>query len=425
MNFRKPNAPRRTTITILLIMAISAFLTNIYAQDNNKLVKANNLYKAKRYAEAIPIYEDLLENNFNKSVLLKLGKSHRQINNIAEALEKYHLLMQQPEVKPDHQLDFVELLIMNGDYKEAQKSLKKIPSIDGTIDKIFGLTTMINNNYNLKPVYDSVQLESFMYNTTESDENSPFFLENKLIFTSDQSQKSNIKKKSGLTGRAYYKVWEAEMDDSVFSSPKEIGNAINATNKNTANAFFNLEHQEVYFTKNDNKKDRKDFYNMQLYRSEMKNGKFGKADKISVNSSQYNYMHPCLSSDGNILLYVSDRPGEGGTDIYISRRTKEGWSRGKNIGEVINTTANEGFPFLDDQGDLYFCSKGHSGLGGYDIFVAKKNRKGTWDAPINLGRPFNSQYDDISIFFKKEGKKGAFTSARNGSDDIFLFEILP
>jgi len=213
------------------------------------------------------------------------------------------------------------------------------------------------------------------------------------------------------------------MKDSLFSSPKEIGNSINATNKNTANAFFNLEHQEVYFTKNDNKKDRKDFYNMQLYRSEIKNGKYGRADKISVNTSEYNFMHPCLSTDGNILLFVSDRPGEGGTDIFISRRTKDGWSKGKNLGEEINTMANEGFPFLDDKGDLYFCSKGHSGLGGYDIFVAKKNLKGSWDAPVNLGRPFNSQYDDISIFFKKDGAQGAFTSARNGSDDIFLFEI--
>jgi len=170
MDFRKPNVPSKSTIVILLIMAISAFLTNIYAQDNNKLVKANNLYNAKRYAEAIPIYEDLLEKDFNKSVLLKLGKSHRQINNLKEALEKFQILMAQPEVKPDHQLDYVELLIMNGDYEEARKYMQDIPSIDGTIDKIFMLSSMINNNYDLKPVYDSVQLNSFTHNTVESDE---------------------------------------------------------------------------------------------------------------------------------------------------------------------------------------------------------------------------------------------------------------
>jgi len=84
MDSKKPNFLLRSTIAFLLFIVCPAYLTNIYAQDNNKLVKANSLYKAKRYAEAIPIYEEILDRDFNKSVLLKLGKCHRQINNLVE-----------------------------------------------------------------------------------------------------------------------------------------------------------------------------------------------------------------------------------------------------------------------------------------------------------------------------------------------------
>lgn len=423
MDTKKPNSFFRSTIRLLLFIVCSIFLTNTYAQYSNKLVKANNLYKAKRYAEAIPIYEQIIEQDFNKSALLKLAKSHRQINNLSEALENYRILMQQPEVKNDHKLDFVELLIMNGNYLEAKKSLAEVKSLESTIHEIFRLNGMINNHYNLSPLYDSVYIESFAHNTALTDENSPYFLNDKIIFTSDQSTKTNVKKKSGLTGRAFYKVWESTMNGEAYSNPKPLGNSVNASNKNTANAFFDLKNKEVLFTKNDNTRDRKNFYNMQLYSSKIKNGNFGKAQKLPFCSSEFNFMHPCLSKDGKVLLFVSDRPGEGGTDIFMAKRTKDGWSRARNIGETINTVANEGFPFLDEDGNLYFCSKGHSGLGGYDIFLSKKEIDGSWGKPVNLGRPFNSQHDDISIYFKAKDQKGAFTSSRNGSDDIFLFEI--
>ncbi len=413
----------KSTFCCLLIIVCSGMLTNIYAQDNNKLVKANALFKAKRFADAIPIYEELLERDFNKNILLKLAQSHRMVNHLEEALEKYELLMQLPEVKPERHLEYVELLIMNGDYKQAKQSLSKVVSANTTIEDIMKLTSMINNNYNIDSMFQEVTLEAFAHNKPMSDENSPYFLKDKLIYTSDQSTLSKLKNKSGWTGRAFYKVWESKIENELYTSPKAFSKAVNATNKNTANAVFDMENQEVFFTKNDNTKDRKDFYNMQLYSCSIKKGKLGKATKLAVNSTEYNYMHPCISVDGKKLLYVSDRPGEGGTDIFMSHRTKDGWSRGKNIGNIINTKDNEGYPFLDAEGNLYFCSKGHSGLGGYDIFLAKMNKEGSWDPPINLGRPFNSQHDDISIFFKENGKDGAFTSSRGGSDDIFLFTI--
>jgi len=413
-----------TTLYCLFFIVLSGFSSPLYAQDNNKLAKANTLFKAKRYAEAIIVYEDILEKNFNKSVLLKLGRCHRQVNNLPEALEHYTTLMAQPEVKPDIQLEYVELLIMNGDYQQATQYVSKIPSTNTNFKQILNLTSMINNNYEIDTMFHNVQLTSFAHNTPLNDENSPFFLQEKLIYTSDNSQAAKVSNKSGMTGRAYYKIWQSEKANGSFGAPKIFSKSINAANKNTANAAFDLKNKEVIFTKNDNIKDRNSFYNMQLYTSEIKGGKYGKAKKLDINNPQYNFMHPSVSKDGKTLLFVSDKKGQGGTDIFMSKRTKEGWTRPRNIGDVINTEFNEGFPFLDQEGNLYFCSKGHSGLGGYDIYFAEKDIvENTWKQPKNLGRPFNSQHDDISIFFKEDGKSGAFTSSREGSDDIYLFSI--
>ena len=133
-------------------------------------------------------------------------------------------------------------------------------------------------------------------------------------------------------------------------------------------------------------------------------------------------MHPAISVDGNRLFFTSDKPGgEGGTDIYVSYRDNEKWSIPKNLGEIVNTPGNEGFPYMDEKGNLFFCSKGHIGFGGFDIFVTRQNADGNWEKPTNLGRPINSPLDDISISLERGGRRGLFTSSRmGGDDDIFL-----
>ena len=244
-----------STLCRLLIIALSVLAVPLLGQDTNKLSKANTLFKAKRYAEAIPLYEEILERDFNKNILLKLARSHRKLNNLPEALKHFSNLMAQPEVKSDHQLEYVEVLIMNGDYTEAKEYLTNVKSTNTNLKQIFQFTSMINNNFDLVNLYEEVALDSFQHNGIESDENSPFFLGDKLIFTSDRSASGKIKKKSGMTGRDFYKIWESAIADGDYSEPKTLNNSINASNKNTANAVFDVENQVVFFSKNDNTKD--------------------------------------------------------------------------------------------------------------------------------------------------------------------------
>lgn len=149
-----------------------------------------------------------------------------------------------------------------------------------------------------------------------------------------------------------------------------------------------------------------------------------------VNTADYWESQPSVTSDGGKLYYISDRPGGlGGYDIYVSEKQEDGsWGQAKNLGEPINTPGNEKSPFIHtDSQTLYFSSDGHPGLGGYDIFYARKE-EGKWKKPINIGYPINSKEDDVGFFVSTDGKDGYFASNKlegKGGWDLYSFELYP
>jgi outer membrane protein OmpA-like peptidoglycan-associated protein len=148
----------------------------------------------------------------------------------------------------------------------------------------------------------------------------------------------------------------------------------------------------------------------------------------NINSDAWD-SQPTISYDGKTLIFASNRPGGiGGVDLYISHKLDNGeWSPAENLGPVINTPDNELTPFLhSDSQTLYFSSKGHKGLGGYDIFYSKKDEKGNWTKPKNLGKPINTEGDDVSFFVSLDGKTGYYSSDKlngPGGLDIYTFEL--
>lgn len=128
---------------------------------------------------------------------------------------------------------------------------------------------------------------------------------------------------------------------------------------------------------------------------------------------------------GRILYLVSDRPGGvGKTDLWFSERQSDGsWGTPKNCGNVINTPFEETFPTINERGVLYFSSKGHTGIGGFDIFRAVGSGD-QWETPVNLKVPVNSGGDDLGFIMKDNNYEGYFASNRNGGsggDDVYHF----
>ncbi len=167
-----------------------------------------------------------------------------------------------------------------------------------------------------------------------------------------------------------------------------------------------------------------------IFYSQYKGDHWSAPLKLGENiNTKYRETHACLSYDGTTLFFTSDRPGGyGGLDIYISKKMPDGsWGEAKNIGPGINTDKDEESPYiLPDGKTLYFSSKGHGGLGGYDIFKTQLNQFGTWTKPENLGYPINSIDDDVFYFPTPDEKRAYFASKKGkgyGSSDIYLMRL--
>ncbi len=161
--------------------------------------------------------------------------------------------------------------------------------------------------------------------------------------------------------------------------------------------------------------------------SQLGNGRWTKPEDISklVNSDAHE-SSACLSSDGNILYFVSDMPGGyGGRDIYKSKWNlgRQEWGEPQNLGVAINTPYDEEGVFIHPDGKtLYFSSKGHKTMGGYDIFISRFE-KGRWSEPQNIGSPINTPDDDVFFEVSASGIHGYYASFKKegmGEKDIYM-----
>ncbi|HMQ77471.1 MAG TPA: OmpA family protein [Flavobacteriales bacterium] len=144
-------------------------------------------------------------------------------------------------------------------------------------------------------------------------------------------------------------------------------------------------------------------------------------EPFRFNDPEHRIMHPSLSADGQRLIFAADLPGgQGGMDLYECVREDGSWSIPVNLGPAINGPANEVFPFLHTSGTLYFSSDREGGLGRLDILSAGPDVKG-WAHPVALPEPVNSPANDLGYTSFATDVSGAFSSDRNGADEIFLF----
>jgi outer membrane protein OmpA-like peptidoglycan-associated protein/5-hydroxyisourate hydrolase-like protein (transthyretin family) len=146
---------------------------------------------------------------------------------------------------------------------------------------------------------------------------------------------------------------------------------------------------------------------------------------IIPETEDYPIAYPCLSLDKNTLYFVSNMPeGYGGTDIYVSNKQSDGsWSVPQNLGDQVNSSADEITPFYHEDGNLYFASNRQGGMGGFDIYEAKKIGA-FFEKVKNLGAPINSEDDDISFIINDSKRIGYFASNRRGNFDIYKSNTL-
>jgi outer membrane protein OmpA-like peptidoglycan-associated protein len=199
-------------------------------------------------------------------------------------------------------------------------------------------------------------------------------------------------------------------------------------------ATMSIDNKHLYFTIC--KSEGGDQVNCDIYHSDLVNGEWTTIEKVEgINDPVYWDSQPSLASDGVTLYFASDRKGgRGGVDLYKTVKDKVTgmWSKPENLGPTINTPFDEKSPFIhSDFETMYFCSDGHPGVGGFDIFYSRKAEDGKWNEPKNIGVPINTVGDDLGFFVSTDGALGYFasnepnrTKGRSvGKYDLFSFEL--
>lgn len=168
-----------------------------------------------------------------------------------------------------------------------------------------------------------------------------------------------------------------------------------------------------------------------LYISQWKNGTWTRPVKLPAQiNSEFQEASATLSPDKKTLVFSSNRPGGfGGKDLYRVRMLPNGqWSLPRNLGPSVNTPFDEDAPHFDIDGrTLYFASKGHSTIGGFDLFRTQLIDAEEWDLPENLGYPVNTVDDDIFLTVDAGGRRGYFSSIRPGGfgqDDLYSIDFV-
>lgn len=456
----------------MMFLVLLGTLTKAQTSIDAEVKQASVDYNAFRYVAVIDRLEKVVKvDSVNLKAIEMLAYSYKMTNNYKPAMKWFEKLSKQPVVKPDWALNYAAQLAIDEQYESSENWYRRYLTLIPSDKRARNLSQ--NNARKLDKNKGLWQI-GFTNLNTPGAEYSPVYYNEGLIFSSNRSSGKILKRVFEWDNTPFTSLFVVQNIKQIqVVNPDSFANATSAnkrrlndddtapTSNDTktlgqyrpSNTFQDLTISSdnvssllsgkinskfhngsaavfpdgsIIFTRNNyNKgqvqKSTDGIVKLKLYTASGKN--LRRITEFPYNSNEYSTGHPALNKQGNILIFASDMPGGyGGTDLYYSVRSGRGpWTRPVNLGKKINTEGNEMFPYLDQNGKLYFASNGHAGFGGLDLFeVVLKEMKPIGD-PENLGRPINSPTDDFGLIIAEDGKSGFFSSNRKGNDDIYQF----
>lgn len=417
--------------TGLIILVLTALVNGLFAQ----VKRADKYYENLEYAKAIPLYKKAVKRKEDPDVLRKLANSYRSTKNYQQAELYYARLMNQQNVTPMDHFQYGMVLKNNNKIDQAREQFK-VYTASAPSDKMGDLSVRSCDDIKIwTSKTQQFEIASLANVNSQHSEFCPVFYKDKMVFVSERTKDLVNYNEYEWNDQPFLNVYYSSVKNGTDGKPvfsphvKAFSSKIN-TNYHDGPVCFSPDQTTMYLTRVNyvvNKKDKNFINRPGIYVSHLKGSSWSKAVPLSINSTSYSVAHPCLSPDGQLLYFSSDMPGgQGGMDLYVSRKEGDSWGQPKNLGPDINTPGNEEFPYIRKDGQLYFSSDGRGGFGGLDVFTAVMS-DGKISEIKNLGPPLNSYTDDFGIVFADDNTKGYFSSDRaggKGSDDIYSFTAL-
>jgi outer membrane protein OmpA-like peptidoglycan-associated protein/tetratricopeptide (TPR) repeat protein len=418
-------------------LIISLFICSVVAAQDFVMKEklADRYYSRFDYYRAIAMYEEILKKSpGDYKVYEKLADSYRKINDSENAERCYAVLTDSLGVKNEYLLYYAQALARNGKYENAAAWYQKYGAKEADDKRGSEYPVVYRDMAMLYKDSASFTVKRMPFSSETSDF-SPAYFGNEIVFASARKSFSLVRSLYNRTNTSFLDLFIVSPDSSGSLPFSEELNSIYHEGPVT----FSRNLDTIIFT-------RSNFYNRRFRKSSegINKLKLFQADwdkklnlwvnisQLPFNSDQYSVGHPTLSADGKSIYFASDMPGGfGETDIYVSHQitdsfNKSTWGKPVNLGDNINTRGSEMFPYIDNDGSLWFASNGLPGLGGLDIFVAGKEQE-MFKKPLNPGFPLNTRFDDFGFITRNSGNDGYLSSDRFnaiGDDDIFRLRRL-
>lgn len=411
-------------------MAVALLLAGCGADSHMK--KGDKFFALGEYFDASTQYKKAYsatppkERQLRGQRALKLAECYRRINYTQKAIAAYNNALRYKQADSMTHLRLAQQQMKTGNYKEAAKNFQAaLDSLPGSRLAATGLrSARMAPQWKEQGSQYTVKREDF-FNSRRADYSPMLAGDNndQLYFTSTRTDAKGDEL-SGITGMMNGDIFVATKDENgKWQKPEAIDTELNSEFDEGA-CSFSPDGKTMYLTQCTTDPSYPRYAT--ICTSARSDASWGKPAVLELTKDTLSsYAHPAVSPDGEWLYFTSDMPGGmGGLDIWRVRLTAAGTGGVENLGEPVNTPGDETFPTFRPNGDLYFSSDGHPGMGGLDIYIAKPDSAGgTWHIE-HPGFPLNSQGDDFGMTFEGLRNQGYFSSNRGdakGWDHIYSF----
>lgn len=417
---------------IFLLFTITTLSSLSLIAQNKDTKKADKHFARFEFVEAAEDYAKLVEDGKgNPYVYGQLAESYYNIFNTVEA-ERWYARALETSDNPEMMYKYSQMLKANGKYEKSNEWMGKFASMRPSDERAIAFKANPDYLPKILEKGKKFNVQNLGFNSQVSDFGGTLH-NGKLYIT---SARNSSRKTYGWNEQPFLDIYElTKNDDGTYQDAVLLNNKIN-TKYHEGIVAFSPDGNTMYFSRESffekvYEKDSitKNRYSvLHLYKATKLGSDWDNVEGFTINSENYSIKNPSVSADGKTIYFASDMPdGYGGFDIYKASINNDGTlGEPKNLGQKVNTEGQEMFPYISDNGTLYFSSNGHLGLGGLDVFHTKEIDGKM--APIrNIGIPVNSNADDFAFHIDEESGDGFVSSNRDGgvgSDDVYAIKKL-
>ena len=299
----------------------------------------------------------------------------------------------------------------------------------GTADLVNRLIDQCRNGKELVAKRQRVVINNLgaRVNSVEDDYNPVFSADEKTMYFTSRRQQNEKDPRNRFDNKFFEDIYVTRYDSGRWSDAQRMQSPLNTKKNNTNNSAVALSADGTKMFLYEGRRNAGDILWSEKLTDTWSKPKFlkGKVNSIFRETSL------CITRDGNTLYFISDnkKTTQGGTDMYTSERMPDGkWNKPVNMGNLLNSVYDEAAVRLSENDSvLYFSSKGHNSMGGYDIFFSEKLPDGLWSAPENIGYPINTPDDDLFYYPSAQTKSAYYSTVLEkgiGGKDIYRVVFL-